>query len=63
MRQLTRYPQARLLARTRQAGELQGMPVEPLPLALLQLETNGESTPQASAETGAKPDRQARRKG
>ena len=63
LRQLARYPQARLLARTRQAGELQGVPVEPLPLALLQLETAAEPERQARAKTGAKPGRQARLKG
>lgn len=60
LRQLARYPQARLLARTRQAGELQGVPVAPLPLALLRLETDAESDPQAWAETDAKPERETR---
>lgn len=35
LKQVRYYPRARILSRSRRAGELQGVPVEPLPFALL----------------------------
>jgi hypothetical protein len=38
LKQILRYPNGRILTRARQNGEIQGVPTEPLPLALLRLE-------------------------
>ena len=39
LKQIAKYPNGRILSRSRQRGEIRGIPVEPLPLALFRLES------------------------
>ena len=39
LKQIAKYPNSRILTRSRQSGEVLGIPTEPLPLALLRLDS------------------------